>query len=105
MKETYLATVLATLVAKDITIKLYSMNSKVMKILSIFKIRKNNNTFFSFKIMTDKGSHLDIRLPSITPALASKDYKAPIVKTLKKQAVITSHCPSKSPVPAGKFIS
>lgn len=54
--------------------------------------------------MTDKGSHLDIRLPSLTPALALKDCKPPIVKTLKKQAVISSHCP-KSPVPAGKFIS
>lgn len=54
--------------------------------------------------MTDKGSHLDIRLPSITPALASKDCKPPIMKSLKKQSVITSHCP-KSPVPAGKFIS
>lgn len=31
VKETYLATVLATLVAKDITIKLYSMNNKVGK--------------------------------------------------------------------------
>lgn len=55
--------------------------------------------------MTEKGSHLDIRLPSITPALASKDCKPPIVKTLKKQSIITTHCPTKSPVPAGKFIS
>lgn len=54
--------------------------------------------------MTDKGSHLDIRLPGITPALASKDCKPPIMKTLKKQAVISSHC-TKSSVPAGKFIS
>lgn len=53
--------------------------------------------------MTEKGSHLDIRLPSITPALATKECKPPIVKTYKKQAV-TSHCP-KSPIPAGKFIS
>lgn len=83
VKETYLATVLATLIAKDITIKLYSMNNK---------------------IMTDKGSHLDIRLPSITPALASKECKPPIVKTLKKLTVISSHCP-KSPIPAGKCIS
>ncbi|CAI6351813.1 unnamed protein product [Macrosiphum euphorbiae] len=81
VKETYLATVLATLVAKDITIKLYSMNNK---------------------IMTDKGSHLDIRLPSITPAIASKECKPPIVKTLKKLAVISSHCPI-SPIPAVKI--
>lgn len=54
--------------------------------------------------MTDKGSHLDIRLPSLTPALAIKDCKPPIVKTLKKQPVVSSHCPI-SPVPAGKFIT
>jgi len=54
--------------------------------------------------MTEKGSHLDIRLPSITPALASQDCKLPILKTLKKQAVITSQC-SKSSIPAGKCIS
>jgi len=53
--------------------------------------------------MTDKGSHLDIRLPSLTPALAFKDCKPPIVKTLKKQqSAITSSGP-KSPVPKGKF--
>ncbi|VVC29071.1 Popeye protein [Cinara cedri] len=81
VKETYLATVLATLVAKDITIKLYAMNKK---------------------IMTEKGSYLDIRLPSITPALASKDCKPPIMKSLKKQTVISSHC-TKSSVPAVKI--
>ncbi|XP_049840129.1 popeye domain-containing protein 3-like [Schistocerca gregaria] len=51
VKETYLATVLSTLVARDITVKLYSMNRK---------------------IVTEKGSHLDIRLPSITSSLTSE---------------------------------
>ncbi|XP_050539586.1 popeye domain-containing protein 3-like isoform X2 [Daktulosphaira vitifoliae] len=81
VKETYLATVFATLVAKDITIKLYLMNNK---------------------IVTEKGLHLDIRLPSITPALASKELKAPIIKSLKKQATLTSYLPI-SPVPAVKI--
>lgn len=54
--------------------------------------------------MTEKGSHLDIRLPSITPALASEDCKLPILKTIKKQSVVTSHG-TISPIPAGKFIS
>ncbi|XP_050422450.1 popeye domain-containing protein 3-like isoform X2 [Adelges cooleyi] len=78
VKETYLATVLATLVAKDITIKLYLMNNK---------------------IVTEKGSHLDIRLPSITPALVTNEIKPPLIKTIKKQATVTSYS-SKSPVPA-----
>lgn len=54
--------------------------------------------------MSEKGLHLDIRLPSITPALALKDCKPPILKSLKQQSVISSNC-SKSPIPAGKFIS
>ncbi|KAF2885812.1 hypothetical protein ILUMI_20354 [Ignelater luminosus] len=58
VKETYLATVLTTLIAKDITTKLYAMNNK---------------------IVTAKGSHLDIRLPSITSSLTSGgEYKSPI---------------------------
>lgn len=48
LKDQHLATVLSTLVARDITTKLYSMNSK---------------------IVTEKGSHLDIRLPSLTSSL------------------------------------
>ncbi|XP_011697434.1 PREDICTED: popeye domain-containing protein 3-like isoform X2 [Wasmannia auropunctata] len=48
VKETYLATVLTTLVARDIATKLYAMNNK---------------------IITDKGSHLDIRLPTISAGL------------------------------------
>ncbi|KAF2356830.1 Popeye protein [Trinorchestia longiramus] len=48
LKDQHLTTVLSTLVARDITTKLYSMNEK---------------------IVTEKGSHLDIRLPSLTASL------------------------------------
>ncbi|KAK9694007.1 Popeye protein conserved region [Popillia japonica] len=58
VKETYIGTVLTTLIARDITTKLYAMNNK---------------------IVTAKGSHLDIRLPSITSSLTSSgEYKSPI---------------------------
>ncbi|XP_076067319.1 popeye domain-containing protein 3-like isoform X2 [Oratosquilla oratoria] len=50
VKEPYLASVLSTLIARDITTKLYAMNQK---------------------IVTEKGSHLDIRLPSLTSSLSS----------------------------------
>lgn len=40
VKETYLATVLPTLVAKDITIKLYSMNNKVGQNICVLKTNK-----------------------------------------------------------------
>ncbi|CAH2236990.1 jg9483 [Pararge aegeria aegeria] len=49
VKEPYLACVVTTLIARDITTKLYAMNNK---------------------IVTERGSHLDIRLPSIAHALA-----------------------------------
>ncbi|XP_032511353.2 popeye domain-containing protein 3-like isoform X1 [Danaus plexippus] len=49
VKEPYLASVVTTLIARDITTKLYAMNNK---------------------IVTERGSHLDIRLPSISHALA-----------------------------------
>ncbi|KAB0798445.1 hypothetical protein PPYR_09438 [Photinus pyralis] len=69
VKETYLATVLTTLIARDITTKLYAMNNK---------------------IVTAKGSHLDIRLPSITSSLTSGgEYKSPI--RIKKDNIGT--CP------------
>ncbi|XP_044007452.1 popeye domain-containing protein 3-like isoform X2 [Aphidius gifuensis] len=56
-KETYLATVLTTLIARDIATKLYTMNNK---------------------IVTDKGSHLDIRLPSISAGHGkSGEYRSP----------------------------
>lgn len=54
MKETYLACVVTTLIARDITTKLYAMNNK---------------------IVTERGSHLDIRLPSISHALARSPRK------------------------------
>lgn len=58
VKDTYIATVLTTLIARDITTKLYAMNNK---------------------IVTAKGSHLDIRLPSITSSLTSSgEYRSPI---------------------------
>ncbi|XP_077288485.1 popeye domain-containing protein 3-like isoform X2 [Arctopsyche grandis] len=63
VKETYLATVVTTLIARDITTKLYAMNNK---------------------IVTEKGSHLDIRLPSITGSLTSTgEYRSPprVLKT------------------------
>ncbi|XP_050447415.1 popeye domain-containing protein 3-like [Cataglyphis hispanica] len=57
VKETYLATVLTTLVARDIATKLYAMNNK---------------------IVTDKGSHLDIRLPTISAGLGiNSEYRSP----------------------------
>ncbi|CAD6234154.1 GSCOCG00007598001-RA-CDS [Cotesia congregata] len=57
VKEAYLATVLTTLVARDIATKLYAMNNK---------------------IVTDKGSHLDIRLPTISAGLnMSGEYRSP----------------------------
>lgn len=57
VKETYLASVVTTLIARDITTKLYAMNNK---------------------IVTEKGSHLDIRLPSITGSLASTgEFRTP----------------------------
>lgn len=72
VKETYLATVIGTLVATDITNKLYMMNNK---------------------IVTEKGSHLDIRIPSITCALASRDKSGS--KLLRKQNDFLSNiCPS-----------
>ncbi|KAI4466254.1 popeye domain containing protein [Holotrichia oblita] len=58
VKEMYIGTVLTTLIARDITTKLYAMNNK---------------------IVTAKGSHLDIRLPSMTSSLTSSgEYKSPI---------------------------
>ncbi|XP_072399586.1 popeye domain-containing protein 3-like isoform X2 [Diabrotica undecimpunctata] len=58
VKDNYIATLLTTLIARDIATKLYAMNNK---------------------IVTAKGSHLDIRLPSITSSLTSGgEYKSPI---------------------------
>ncbi|XP_066141812.1 popeye domain-containing protein 3-like isoform X2 [Euwallacea fornicatus] len=76
VKDTYIATVLTTLIARDITTKLYAMNNK---------------------IVTAKGSHLDIRLPSITSSLASGgEYKSPIrtkrVNGAVCSATVESYC-------------
>uniref|UniRef100_T1IVJ8 POPDC1-3 domain-containing protein n=1 Tax=Strigamia maritima TaxID=126957 RepID=T1IVJ8_STRMM len=54
-KETYLAHIMSILIARDITTKIYTMNQKVT---------------VQF-IITDKGSHLDIRLPSVTSVVTS----------------------------------
>ncbi|XP_068085263.1 popeye domain-containing 2 [Anabrus simplex] len=73
VKETYLATVLTTLIARDITTKLYAMNKK---------------------IVTEKGSHLDIRLPSITSSLTSAgEYKSP-PRALKQSSLLSTLCPT-----------
>ncbi|XP_044268786.1 uncharacterized protein LOC123013967 [Tribolium madens] len=74
VKDTYVATVLTTLIARDIATKLYAMNNK---------------------IVTAKGSHLDIRLPSITSSLTSSgEYKSPI-RTKKSEGM--------SPLSPGTF--
>nr|CAD7412615.1 unnamed protein product [Timema poppensis] len=71
VKETYIATVLTTLIARDITTKLYAMNKK---------------------IVTEKGSHLDIRLPSITTTLTSAgEYKSPS-RTLRSSMLGPDAC-------------
>jgi len=44
VKETYLATVLTTLVARDIATKLYAMNNKV------FRLKELHKNYFYFKI-------------------------------------------------------
>ncbi|XP_021936870.1 popeye domain-containing protein 3-like isoform X3 [Zootermopsis nevadensis] len=71
VKETYLATVITTLIARDITTKLYAMNKK---------------------IVTDKGSHLDIRLPSITSSLTA-EFKSP-PGNLRKNTVLSGVYPA-----------
>lgn len=67
VKETYLATVVTTLIAKDIATKLYAMNNK---------------------IITDRGSHLDIRLPSITTALTFSDRKKSPLRKYKPEVIL-----------------
>ncbi|XP_054263535.1 popeye domain-containing protein 3-like [Macrosteles quadrilineatus] len=77
VKETYLATVMSTLVARDITTKLYAMNNK---------------------IVTEKGFHLDIRLPSITSTLnVNRDRKSPSFKALLRHSTVLSGGSPKSP--------
>ncbi|KAG8278604.1 cAMP binding [Homalodisca vitripennis] len=77
VKETYLATVMSTLVARDITTKLYAMNNK---------------------IVTEKGFHLDIRLPSITSSLSvNRDRKSPSFKALLRHNTVLAGGSQKSP--------
>lgn len=52
IKEGHLSNVLSLLLSRDITRKLYAMNDKMV---------------------TEKGSHLDIRLPSLTGSIASTE--------------------------------
>lgn len=52
IKETHLSNILTLLLSRDITRKLYAMNDKMV---------------------TEKGSHLDIRLPSFTGSIASQE--------------------------------
>lgn len=75
VKETYLANVMTILVAKDITTKLYAMNSK---------------------IMTEKGSHLDIRLPCLTSAIKNKERRNAMLRSVKKN-IAMSKVPNSSP--------
>lgn len=51
VKENFLAAIFALLLERDITSKLYAMNDK---------------------IVTEKGEHLDIRLPSVTGSMTCK---------------------------------
>ncbi|KOX71469.1 Blood vessel epicardial substance [Melipona quadrifasciata] len=106
VKEAYLATVLTTLVARDIATKLYAMNNKILQFLlrKAFGEKKKKKTprlvFLNFIDMQafeyktnyrhdrsvpdnatptrDKGSHLDIRLPTISVGLTiSGEYRSP----------------------------
>ncbi|XP_076373989.1 popeye domain-containing protein 3-like isoform X1 [Tachypleus tridentatus] len=77
IKETHLANVLSVLIARDITSKLYAMNEK---------------------IVTEKGSHLDIRLPSITGSITSyggthdgQGSRSPASRSMRSKSL---HCNS-----------
>lgn len=74
VKETYLANVMTVLVAKDIANKLYAMN---------------NN-----KYTTEKGTHVDIRLPSAGSSIQSKEKQSAMLKMVKKNVVIDKICNS-----------
>jgi hypothetical protein len=50
-------------------------------------------SLFLLQIVTDKGSHLDIRLPSITSSLtAAGEYKSP-ARSLRKNTVLSGMFP------------
>ncbi|GFR17619.1 popeye domain-containing protein 3 [Trichonephila clavata] len=61
IKETHLSNVLALLLSTDITRKLYAMNDKMV---------------------TEKGSHLDIRLPSFTGSIASQEEAKKVTESV-----------------------
>ncbi|GIY80684.1 popeye domain-containing protein 3 [Caerostris darwini] len=61
IKETHLSNILALLLSTDITKKLYSMNDKMV---------------------TEKGSHLDIRLPSFTGSIASHEEAKKVTESV-----------------------
>lgn len=79
VKETYLAHIMSILIARDITTKLYAMNEK---------------------IITDKGSQMDIRLPSITSSMATS-FGGTITTTQQRsssgRSVRTAHSNSATP--------
>ncbi|KAK8761665.1 popeye domain-containing protein 3-like [Amblyomma americanum] len=66
IKEPQLATVVSLLIARDITSKLYAMNEK---------------------IVTEKGSHLDIRLPSVT---GSMTYRGQLTSSSQGNSITCS---------------
>lgn len=66
IKEPQLATVVSLLIARDITSKLYAMNEK---------------------IVTEKGSHLDIRLPSVT---GSMTYRGQLLSSSQANSITCS---------------
>lgn len=76
VKEPYLANVVTTLIARDITTKLYAMNNK---------------------IVTERGSHLDIRLPSISHALAKSPRKLRSTARLPPPTTVQPVPPMKKP--------
>lgn len=76
VKEPYLACVVTTLIARDITTKLYAMNNK---------------------IVTERGSHLDIRLPSISHALARSPRKLRGASKLPPPTTVQPVPPEKRP--------
>ncbi|CAH2107416.1 unnamed protein product [Euphydryas editha] len=76
VKEPYLACVVTTLIARDITTKLYAMNNK---------------------IVTERGSHLDIRLPSISHALARSPRKLRAINKLPPPTTVQPVPPEKRP--------
>lgn len=76
VKEQYLAYVVTTIIARDITTKLYAMNNK---------------------IVTERGSHLDIRLPSISHALARSPRRFRSAKTVPPINTVQPVPPEKRP--------